>query len=156
MKLLRFKNHIIFDTNDIDKFLKCFRCPSCDCFFNRSDNFNRHLLTYKDRVRHIYPKSAYILRETILEKLDGVKIPYLEHQKLFSNVAVFDFESICLPTEELKATETTTWTAKHVPISVSISSNLQDDPIFLCEKDPEFLITAFVSCLELLAEKSKL
>ena len=49
VKLLRFNNHIIH-TNDIDSFFKCFRCPSCDCFFNRSDNFNRHLLTCKDRV----------------------------------------------------------------------------------------------------------
>ena len=59
-------------------------------------------------------------------------------------------------TEELKATETTTWIGKHVPISVSISSNLQDALIFLCEKDPELLIIAFVSSLELLAEKNKL
>ena len=57
VKLLRFNNHIIH-TNDIDSFFKCFRCPSCDCFFNRSDNFNRHLLTCKDRVRHIFPKNA--------------------------------------------------------------------------------------------------
>ena len=72
---------------------------------------------------------------------------------MFSNVAVFGFESICVPTEKLKATETTTWNGKHVPISVSISSNLQDEPIFLCEKDPELLIIAFVYSLELLAEK---
>ena len=57
VKLLRFNNHIIH-TNDIDSFFKCFRCPSCDGFFNRSDNFNRHLLTCKDRVRHIFPKNA--------------------------------------------------------------------------------------------------
>ena len=43
VKLLRFNNHIIH-TNDIDSFIKCFRCPSCDRFFNRSDNFNGHLL----------------------------------------------------------------------------------------------------------------
>ena len=155
MKLLRFNNHIIH-TNDIDSFFKCFRCPSCDCFFNRSDNFNRHLLTCKDRVRQINPKNAYTLRETIFQKMDGFNIPYTEDQKLFSNVAVFDFESICVLTEELKATETTTWIGKHVPISVSISSNLQDAPIFLYEKDPELLTIAFVSSLELLAEKSKL
>ena len=148
-------NHIIH-TNDMDSFFKCFRCPSCDCFFNRSNNFHRHLLTCKSRVRYIFPKNAYTLRETIFEKLDGFNIPYTEDKKLFSNVAVFDFESICVPTEELKATETTTWIGKHVPISVSISSNLQDAPIFLCEKDPELLIIAFVSSLDFLAEKSKL
>ena len=58
VKLLRFNNHIIH-TNDIDSFFKCFRFPSCDCFFNRSYNFNRHLLTCKDRVRHIYPQNVY-------------------------------------------------------------------------------------------------
>ena len=86
-----------------------FRCPSCDCFFNRSDNFNRHLLTGKDRVRQSYPRIAYKLRETIFEKPDGLNIPYIEDQKLFSNVAIFDFESICVPAEELKANETATW-----------------------------------------------
>ena len=154
VKLLRFNNHIIH-TNDIDSFFKCLRCPSCDCFFNRSDNFNRHLLTCKDRVRHNNPKNAYTLRETIFDKFDGFNIPYTEDQNLFSNVAVFDFESICVPTEELKAIETTNWIGKHVRISVSISSSLQDDRMFLCEKDPELLIIAFVF-MELLAEKSKL
>ena len=155
MKLLRFNNHIIH-TNDIDSFFKCFRCPSCDCFFDRSDHFNRYLLTCKDRVQHICLKNAYTLRETIFEKLDGFNILYTEDQKLFSNVAVFDFESICVLTEELKATKTTNWIGKQVPISISISSNLQDGPIFFCEKGPELLIIAFVSSLELLAEKSKL
>ena len=84
VKLLRFNNHII-NTNDIDSFFKCFRCPSCDTFF--------------------------LLNPTILT---------------------------------------------NIPISVSISSNLIDEPIFLYNKDPQNLIIDFVSKLELLAEKSKL
>ena len=91
-----------------------------------------------------------------IRELDVFNIPYTEDQKLFSNVAVSDFESICVPREELKATETTTWVRKHVPISVSISSNLQVDPMFSCEKDLELLINDFVFSLDLLAEKSKL
>ena len=106
-------------------------------------------------MRNVYPNNAYTLRETIFGKLDDFKITYNEGQKLFRNVALFDFESICVPTEELKTIETTTWIGKHVPISVSVFSNLQDDPIFLCEKDPELLIIAFVSNLELLAEKAR-
>ena len=74
-------------------------------------------------------------------------------QTLFKNVAIFDFESICVPSEELKPTETITWIGKHEPISVSISSNLLDKPIFLCDKDPQSLINDFVANLELLAEK---
>ena len=52
VKLLRFNNQIIH-TNDIDSFFKCFRCPSCDTFFKRSDFLNKHLLRCKDPVKHI-------------------------------------------------------------------------------------------------------
>ena len=155
VKLLRFNNHIIH-TNDIDSFFTCFRCPSCDTFFHKSDHFNHHLLRCKDRVRHIYPKNVYELHETLFEKLEGFNLPVSEDNKLFNNLEIFDFESICVPTKELKETQTTTWIGKHVPISVSISSNLIDDPIFLYNKDPQNLIIDFVSKLELLAEQSKL
>ena len=40
---------------------------------------------------------------------------------------------------------------KHEPISLSVSSNLLDNPIFLCDKDPQSLIFDFV----LLADKNK-
>ena len=59
--------------------------------------------------------------------------PILKIRNCFVMLQFFVFESICVPTEELKATETTTWNKKYVPISVSISSNLQADPIFLRE-----------------------
>ena len=57
-------------------------------------------------MRPIYLKNAYTLRKTIVEKLDGFNIPYTEDQKFFNDVAVFDFKSICVPTEELQATAT--------------------------------------------------
>ena len=88
VKLLRFNNHIIH-TNDIDSFVKCFRCPSCDCFFNISKNCNRHLMTCKDRVRHIYPNNVYTLPETLFEKLEGFKIPVSKDNTLFNNLFRF-------------------------------------------------------------------
>ena len=100
--------------------------------------------------------NVYELCETLFEKLEGFNLPVSEDNKLFKNLAIFDFESICVPTEELKETQTTTWIGKHFPISVSISSHLIDEPIFLYNKDPQNLIIDFVSNLQLLAEKSKL
>ena len=155
VKLLRFNNHIIH-TNDIDSFFKCFRCPSCACFFKRSDNFNRHRMSCKVRVRHIYPKNVYTFRETLFKKLEGFNIPVSKDNTLFNNPAIFDFESICVTSDELKATQTTTWIGKHVPISVSISSKLIDELIFLYHKDPQKLIIDLAIKLEFLAEKSKL
>ena len=100
-------------------------------FIQKRGNFYRHVKTCKDRVQHFYPKSVYTLRETLFEKLDGFGISYNDDQKLFKNLAIFDFESICVPSEQLKDTNTTTCIGKHEPISVSISSSLVVEPVFL-------------------------
>ena len=94
-------------------------------------------------VKHIYPKNVYQLRETLFDKLDSIGIQYTDDQKLFTNLAVFDFESICITEEKFKNTETTTWIGKHVPISVSISSNLIAKPIFICNSNPRDLVESF-------------
>ena len=107
-------------------------------------------------MKYIYPKNVYEPRETLFEKLEGFNLPVSQDNKLSNNLAIFNFESICVPTEELKETQTTTWIIKHVAISVSISSNLIDEPTYLYNEDPQNLIIDFVSNLELLAEKSQL
>ena len=154
INLLRYNNHICY-VDDINTFFKRFRCSSCDTFIQKAGNFNRHVKTCEDRVQHIYPKSVYTLRETLFDKLDGFGISYNDDKKLFKNLAIFDFESICVPSEQLKHTNTTIWIGKHEPISVSISSNLIDEPVFLCNKDPKALITSFVEAIEDSANKSK-
>ena len=90
----------------------------------------------------------YQLRETLFDKLDSFGIQYTDEQKLFTNLAVFDLESICIPEEKFKNTKTTTWIGKHVPISVSISSNLITMPIFLCNSNPRDLVESFIDAVE--------
>ena len=76
-------------------------------------------------------------------------------RKLFKNLAIFDFESICVKEDSYKRTETTTWIGKHVPISVSISSNLIPEPNFLCYTNPHHLISSFITGTEGLAIQNK-
>ena len=97
----------------------------------------------------------YQLRETLFDKLDSFNIHYTEDQKLFKNLAVFDFESICIPEEKVENSETTTWICKHVPISVSINSNLMTMPILLCNSNPRDLVESFSDAVENLATQSK-
>ena len=97
----------------------------------------------------------YQLRETLFDKLDSFGIQYTDDQKIFTNLAVFDIESICIPEEKFKNTETTTWMGKHVPVSVSISSNLIAKPKFLCNSNPRDLVESFIDAVEGLAAQSK-
>ena len=150
---LRYNNHICY-VNNINALFKTFPCTTCDTFFSKAGNLERHLVTCSDRVKHIYPKNIFELRETLFEKLDAFNIPYRNEQQLFKNLAVFDFESICVKEESYKQTETTTWIGKHVPISVSISSNLIPEPFFLCNANPHHLVLSFITALEVLATQS--
>ena len=151
---LRYSNHLNY-VNNIDIFFKCLRCPTCDTFFQKADNFNMHLQRCTDRIKISKTENVCTLRETLIEKMDGFNIDYTKEQSCFKNVAIFDFESFCVPSEELKRRETISWIGKHEPISVSISSNLLDKPIFLCDKDQQSLIFDFVANLELLSEKNE-
>ena len=87
--------------------------------------------------------------------MDSFNIPYREDQKLFKNLAVFGFEIICVKEETYKETEITKWIGKHVLISVSNSSNLIPEPIFLCSSDPRHLKFPFISALESSATQTK-
>ena len=93
-------------------------------------------------------KDCYTLSETLLEKLEGINILVCEDKKLINNLAIFSFESLCVPTNELKTTQSTTSIIKHIPISVSLSSNLTNKNFSLLNKDPQKLIINFVSTLK--------
>ena len=127
VRLLRYNNHICY-VNSINAVFQSFRCPNCDTFFNRTFNLERHLTTCSERVKNVYPKNVYQTQETLFDKLDSFAMAYTHEQTLFKNLAIFDFESICVQKESFKDTDTTKWIGKHIPISVSISSNLVKEP----------------------------
>ena len=58
VKLLRYNNQICY-VNKINALFKTFRCTTCDTFFSKTGNLERHLVICSDRVKHIYPKNVY-------------------------------------------------------------------------------------------------
>ena len=106
VKLFSYNNRICY-VSDMNSFFKVFRCSTCGRIFSETGFLERDLITCKERVKHIYPKNGYQLGEALFEKLDSFIIPYREDQKLFGNLAVFDFESICIQGETYEKTETT-------------------------------------------------
>ena len=154
VQLIQYNSHICYVYN-INALLKAFRCSTCNTFFQKTGNLERHLVRCSERVKHIYPKNVHQLRETLFDRHDSFDIQYTDDQQLFNVLAVFDFESIFIPEEKFKNTETTTWIGKHVPISVLISSNLIAKPIFLCNSNPRDLVESLIDAVESLATQSK-
>ena len=154
VRLLRYNNPKCYVSN-INAVLQSFRCPNCDTFFNRTFNLERHLTTCSERVKNVYPMNVYQIRETLFDKLDSFGIKYTSQLKLFKNLSVFVFESICVQEESFNDTKKTTWIDKHVPISISIPSNFLEEPIFIGNSDPLHLVASFLGALEKIASQSK-
>ena len=141
--------------NNIIAVFQPFRCPNCHTFFNRTFNLERHLTKCSERVKIVHLKNVYQTQETLSDELYSFGTENNNEQTLFKNLAIIDFESICLQEESFKDTETRKWIGKHIPISVSISSNLVKEPFFLCNADPHHLVTSSIGALEILAPQSK-
>ena len=106
VQLIRYNTHICYVDN-ISALFKAFRCPTCDTYFQKTGNLERHLVRCRERVKHVYRRIVYQLRETLFDHLDSFYIQYTGDQKLPINLVVFDFESICILEQKFKNTETT-------------------------------------------------
>ena len=104
-------------------------------FFDRSNNLLVHLRNCSKNKQHRYPSGAYQLSETVFDRMEDVEIMVPAELRLFSHLTVFDFESITVTDMTLNNAELTSWIGKHVPISVSKSSNRVEETIFLCNSD---------------------
>ena len=106
VRLLRYNNHTCY-VNNINAVFQSFRCPNCDTFFNRTFDLERHLTTCSKRVKNVYPRNVYQIQETLLDKLHSFGIKYTSEQKLFKNLAIFDFEAVSVQEETFRDTDTT-------------------------------------------------
>ena len=149
-RLLRYNNHICC-VNNINAVFQSFPCPTCETFIK----LKQHLTTCNERVKNIHSRNFSQVRQTLFGELNFFGIKYTSQRNLFKNLAKFAFESIYVRGEIFKETESTTWIGKHVPISVSTSSNLLEEPIFLYNSNPHYLFSLFIGTLEGLALQNK-
>ena len=73
VRLLRHNIHICY-LNDINAVFQSFCRPNCDTFFNKTFNLERHLTTCSERVKNVYPRNVYQIRETLFDKVDSFGI----------------------------------------------------------------------------------
>ena len=92
------------------------------------------------KVTHKCPGNLYQLDKTIFEELECEEIEVPSNLQMYKNLAVYDFESYCNPQHNLQNTIHSTWQGTHVPICVSVASNLQVDQTFILNADPLVLV----------------
>ena len=61
--LLRYNNHICYVNND-NALFQSLCCPICDTFSNKTFNLEQHLTTCSERVKNVWPRNVYQIRES--------------------------------------------------------------------------------------------
>ncbi len=157
MYLNLYGNHFSYIKN-LRMYSKSYCCCKCDKLWKSAWALNRHERTCEATIRHVFPGGAYKVPQTIFDLLEdeGIQIP--EDLKYFPYRATFDFE--CYFQKEGQHPRNTaklTWEAEHVPLSVSVCSNVPgyDQPkCFVSSGNSREMIKEFVDYLVKVSQES--
>ena len=159
MRVLCYSSHFCYITN-INKAAHAFGCRQCGKLWKKEWLLNRHEKTCTgDKVKQVYPGGVYSPPLTPLEMLQKNGL-LIDSSYVFPYRATYDFE-VFFESQDLpqpkKENAKTKYTSKHVPLSVSICSNVptfQNPVCFISDGDPQDLINKMVDHLELISDHS--
>lgn len=150
------KNHFSYIKN-MKTYSKSFVCSRCGKYWKHVGMLHRHEKTCEAKVRFKFPGGVFSNPKTIFELLEeeGITIP--EDLKFFPFHATFDFECMFdkenLPDDSAKVH----WEAQHVPLSVSVCSNVPDftqPKCFVTDGDSKQLVPNLIEYLVQISDHS--
>ena len=120
---------------------------------------NRHETTCDGNVQLKYPGSAYDIPKTVFEQLEEEGIIVPEEARYFPYHATFDSECYFdqVKAQELKNADKLNWQSSHLPLSVSVCSNVpryQAPQFFVSNGDPNAFISELIQYLTKISLKS--
>ena len=116
-----YKNHLSY-VKDFKKYAKKFTCVFCQKMFKRVFDWRRHMKQCKGKTKWEYPGTFYSPKMSMFEGLQQSGV--LVEETFFPWFIVYDFEAI-LQREVSQVSENLKWEARHIPISVSVCSNVE-------------------------------
>ena len=144
MYLNVYKNHLSYIT-DIKCYSKSYKCRCCGKVLNRFFNWKRHEAKCNNSVNYFFPGRFYSNQPELFEKLDEIGINVDSNHRFYPYFIVYDFEAYLKKYEEQTTSSNTQYTHEHVPISVSICSNMEGytEPECFVNDEEELLTEMF-------------
>ena len=128
----------IFETHfsyikDIHMYSRSWRCRNCEqALWKSSWELYRHERTCEAGVNRIYKGGVYRPPSSVFERLDDEGIVVGDSLRYYPYRATFDFESFFDKSNLPPDSNTLQWVARHIPLSVSVASNVPGYEPALC------------------------
>ena len=109
---------------DVRMYCHSYRCRKCNSLWTHAWKLRQHESTCTGNVRRVFLGGVYHPTPSIFERLDDENIRVVESLRYYPYRATFDFEC-WFDTEQLPSdSDQVQWVARHVPLSVSVASNV--------------------------------
>ena len=124
MTLNLYETHFSY-IRDINMYCHSYRCSRCgESLWKYPSLLKRHELTCEGGIRRVYKGGVYHPPPSVFERLDDEGIVVEKMLRYYPYRATFDFESY-FSDERLPAnSDKLQWSARHIPLSVSVASNV--------------------------------
>ena len=151
MYLNLFENHLSYVSN-VAAYCKKWQCTKCDRLFDRSDKLKKHFKKCESTTKYVYPGGFYSPPKTVFEELEEINIYVDQSQRTYPWFIVFDFEAMLTKTPG-HCTKKQQFINQHIPISVSLCSNIPDhiNPVCLVNPDMDELLTGMIDLMTIMA-----
>ena len=118
---------------DIGKYCHSYRCRKCgDSLWKRPWELHRHESTCEAGVNRIYKGGVYRPPSSVFERLDDEGVVVSDSFCFYPYRATFDFECFFTGDNLPANSDKLQWSARHVPLSVSVASNVPGYEPALC------------------------
>ena len=141
---------------DMKKFSHSYTCSKCgESLWRYPSKLKMHELTCEGGIRRVYKGGVYHPTPSVFQRLEDEGIHVIDVLRFYPYRATFDFECFFdgdnLPT----TTDHVEWVARHVPLSVSVASNVpgyEAPPCFVTDGDSNKLVAEMMSHLHAVSD----
>ena len=141
---------------DINTYCHSWRCRNCETSLWKSPyHLHRHESTCEAGVNRIYKGGVYQPPPSIFQRLDDEGITVPEALRFYPFRATFDFECFFDRDNVPADSDRVQWIARHVPLSVSVASNVpghEDAQCYITNGDSDKLVADTMSHLHAVSD----
>ena len=155
MYLNLYETHFSY-IRDIKVHSHSYKCSKCgESLWKYPSLLKRHELTCEGGIRRVYKGGVYHTTPSIFQRLDDEGIVVDEALRYYPYRATFDFECFFTGDNLPADTNTLQWSARHVPLSVSIASNVpgyEDARCYVTDGDADKLVADMMTRLNTISD----
>ena len=155
MYLNLYETHFSY-IKDINTYCHSWRCRNCETsLWKNPKDLHRHERTCTEGIKRVYKGGVYHPPPSVFERLDDEGIVVEKMLRYYPYRATFDFESY-FSDERLPAnSDKLQWSARHIPLSVSVASNVpghETPQCYVTDGDSDKLVGDMMASLSAISD----